>query len=69
MADYQDEEHIVKILETEQVTHNVKKYKLTKPDSYIFKPGQATDIIINLPEWKNESRPFTFTGLNDCKNL
>ncbi|MEO6814838.1 MAG: FAD-binding oxidoreductase [Ginsengibacter sp.] len=69
MADYQDEEHIVKILETEQVTHNVKKYKLTKPDSYIFKPGQATDIIINLPEWKNERRPFTFTGLNNWKNL
>jgi ferredoxin-NADP reductase len=62
---YPDEEHIVKILETEYVTHNVKRFKLTKPESYKFKPGQATDIVINLPAWKEERRPFTFTGLND----
>ena len=69
MEDYPNEEHIVKILETEYVTHNVKRFKLTKPGSYKFKPGQATDIVINLPDWKEERRPFTFTSLNDWDNL
>lgn len=65
MNDYPDEEHFVKIFNTEFVTHNVKRFTLGKPDSYKFKPGQATDIVINLPNWKEERRPFTFTGLNE----
>lgn len=69
MPEYPDEEHIVKILKTEYVTHNVKRFTLSKPESYKFKPGQATDIVINLPEWKGERRPFTFTGLNEWDTL
>ncbi|HRP31621.1 MAG TPA: FAD-binding oxidoreductase [Agriterribacter sp.] len=69
MADYPDEEHIVKILKTEFVTHNVKRFTLSKPEHYIFQPGQATDIVINHPDWKKERRPFTFTGLNDWNHL
>ena len=69
MADYPDEEHVVKILKTENVTHNVKRFTLSKPAGYHFKPGQATDIVINLPEWKKERRPFTFTGLNEWDHL
>ena len=63
------DEYFVKIISVENVTHNVKRFTLSKPDSYHFQPGQATDIVINLPEWKEERRPFTFTGLNDWKNL
>ena len=69
MKEYPNEEHIVKILEIEYVTHNVKRFKLSKPNSYKFKPGQATDIVINLPDWKEERRPFTFTSLNDWDTL
>ena len=69
MEEYPNEEHIVKILKTEYVTHNVKRFTLSKPDSYKFKPGQATDIVINLPEWKEERRPFTFTSLNEWDHL
>jgi len=69
MEEYPNEEHIVKILKTEYVTHNVKRFTLSKPDSYKFKPGQATDIVINLPEWKEERRPFTFTSLNEWNHL
>ncbi len=65
MADYPPEENIVKILKTEFVTHNVKRFTLSKPENYVFKPGQATDIVINLPGWEKERRPFTFTCLND----
>ncbi|MEO8111553.1 MAG: flavodoxin reductase [Ginsengibacter sp.] len=69
MEGYPSEEHIVKILETEYLTHNVKRFKISKPDSYIYKPGQATDVVINLPEWKKERRPFTFTSLNEWDYL
>ena len=69
MEDYSMEEHFVKILSIEDVTHNVKRFTLTKPESYQFKPGQATDIVINLPKWKQERRPFTFTSLNDWDHL
>jgi ferredoxin-NADP reductase len=69
MADYPNEEHVVKILKTENVTHNVKRFTLAKPDNYVFTPGQATDIVINLPVWKTERRPFTFTGLNEWDHL
>lgn len=58
------EEHIVKIISIEQLTHDVKRFRFEKPDGYSFIPGQATDVSINTPELKNEKRPFTFTCLN-----
>jgi ferredoxin-NADP reductase len=69
MENYPDEEHVVKILEAKNLTHNVKRFTISKPDNYNFKPGQATDIVINLPQWKDERRPFTFTSLNDWDTL
>jgi ferredoxin-NADP reductase len=69
MAEYPDEEHIVKIINVENVTHNVKRFTLSKPENYVFTPGQATDIVINKPEWLKERRPFTFTSLNEWDHL
>jgi ferredoxin-NADP reductase len=69
MAEYPDEEHIVKIINVENVTYNVKRFTLSKPENYIFTPGQATDIVINKPEWLKERRPFTFTSLNEWDHL
>ena len=63
------EEHIVKIISIEPVTHNVKHFKLEKPKDYQFIPGQATEITINKDKWKNERRPFTFTSLNEWEHL
>jgi ferredoxin-NADP reductase len=59
------EEHIVKILATEPVTHNVKRFRVEKPAGYRFVPGQATEVAINEERWREERRPFTFTCLND----
>jgi ferredoxin-NADP reductase len=56
-------EYIVKVLETNFITHDVKRFVVEKPDGYTFIPGQATDVAINVAEWKNELRPFTFTCL------
>jgi ferredoxin-NADP reductase len=58
------EEHIVKIISIEQLTHDVKRFQIEKPVGYSFIPGQATEVSINTPEFKNEKRPFTFTCLN-----
>jgi ferredoxin-NADP reductase len=58
-------EAIVKILDIRPVTHDVKQFRVEKPKGYHFIPGQATDVSINKPEWKDKKNPFTFTGLND----
>ena len=58
------EEHIVKILNVDKVTHNVKRFQIEKPEGYSFNPGQATEVSINTLALRNEKRPFTFTCLN-----
>ena len=60
---------IVKILKIERVTHNVKRFVVEKPINYEFFPGQATDMSINKPKYKNEKRDFTFTSLNENPHL
>ncbi len=59
------DEYPIKILETEYLTHNVKRIRTTKPKGYQFIPGEATDITIDQPEWRDKRRAFTFTGLNE----
>ena len=62
--------HSSTILMTEFVTHDVKRFILTKPRNFDYKPGQGVKVVINEPEWKNEeSRPFTLTSLRDDKIL
>ncbi|MFT7352634.1 MAG: ferredoxin-NADP reductase [Flavobacterium sp.] len=63
------ENHVVKIISVQNITHDVKQFTIQKPADYDFIPGQATDVSINTPELKNEKRPFTFTSLKDNKNL
>ena len=62
-------EYIVKVLETNHITHDVKRFVVEKPVGYTFVPGQATDVSINTPEKKDELRPFTFTCLPDAPYL
>jgi len=57
--------HIVKIISVELVTHDVKRFTIQKPEGYKFKPGQATEVSINTPDFENEKRPFTFTSLKN----
>jgi ferredoxin-NADP reductase len=54
--------YIVKVLQTEFVTQNVKRFVVEKPAGYSFMPGQATDVAINHPGLATELRPFTFTS-------
>lgn len=63
------ENHIVKIVSVESVTHDVKRFTIQKPEGFKFIPGQATEVSINTSRLKNEKRPFTFTSLNDNELL
>lgn len=63
------ESHIVRILSTQPVTHNVKRFKVEKPSGYTFVPGQATEVAIRKNGWEAERRPFTFTSLNEWDHL
>jgi ferredoxin-NADP reductase len=57
------EKHIVKILETGQITHDVRFFRVERPEGYTFIPGQATDVSVNTEKMKDEKRAFTFTNL------
>ena len=63
------ESHVVKVLEANYVTYDVKRFVVEKPKGFTYIPGQATDVSINLPDWKNKLRPFTLTSLKSAKNL
>jgi len=55
-------ENIVKIIEIEKLTHDVLRIVTEKPKNFIYEPGQATDVTINQPEWKDKLNAFTFTS-------
>ena len=57
------ENHLVKIKSIKHITPDVLQIVTEKPQKYMFIPGQATEIAINKPDWKDKKRPFTFTSL------
>ncbi|HEX6224669.1 MAG TPA: FAD-binding oxidoreductase [Chryseolinea sp.] len=56
-------ENIVKILTAEYVTHDVRQFRIEKPQRYTFIPGQASELSINKEGWRDKKNPFTFTCL------
>jgi ferredoxin-NADP reductase len=61
--------YIVKVIGTEMLTHNVKRFTLEKPEGYTFTPGQATEVSINRAGLQGELRPFTITSLSSNEHL
>src|SRR5436305_8301826 len=59
------EQFIVTVKEIIPRTHNVKTFRVTKPEGFSFLPGQATDLSLNKDGWKDNKHPFTFTCLPD----
>jgi ferredoxin-NADP reductase len=58
------------VLMTGFITHDVKRFILTKPRNLDYKPGQGVEIVIDYLKWKGEEgRPFTPTSLRDDKVL
>ncbi len=62
-------EYKVKILMTEFVTHDVKRFIVEKPEGYSFEAGQACEVSIDVPGFREKKRPFTFTSLNSDEVL
>ena len=50
----------VKILDIKHLTHDVKGFKVEKPNGYNFNPGQATSLAIENPDIRI---PLTLTSL------
>src|SRR3989344_7745850 len=64
-----EKEFIVKILKAEWFAHDVRRFKVEKPEGFSFTPGQATEVSINKSEWISKKNPFTFTSLASDPNL
>lgn len=58
-----DTRHRVKILEKHEVSHDVNRWIVEKPDGFDFTPGQATHISLDKDGYRDEDRPFTMTSL------
>ena len=58
-----------KILSVSDVTHDVRRFKVEKPEGFEFVPGQATEVAMDRDGWRDEKCPFTFTSLNDWPEL
>jgi NAD(P)H-flavin reductase len=53
--------YTVKILGTEMLNHNVKRFITERPQGLNYTPGQA--VLIEIPEMKGEKHPFTLVCL------
>ncbi|GJM31415.1 MAG: hypothetical protein DHS20C18_04160 [Saprospiraceae bacterium] len=61
--------HTVKILEKEQLTHNVLRFVMERPDGFEFAAGQAIELTLDPPASGIDPAPFTLTGLNTADSL
>lgn len=59
----------VRILNIGNVTHNVRRYEIKRPEGYEFEPGQATELSLDEDGWRDRKHPFTFTALPDAETL
>jgi ferredoxin-NADP reductase len=59
----------VNLLMSQFVTHDVKRFILSKPAGFSIAPGQGVELAINRPGLNEQGRPFTPTGLADDRVL
>jgi len=53
----------IQLLATTAITHDTRRFLFTRPENFDFMPGQGVELAIDLPEWRDEKRPFTPTSL------
>jgi ferredoxin-NADP reductase len=53
----------VNLLMSQFVTHDVKRFIVSKPAGFSVAPGQGVELAINRPGLSEQGRPFTPTGL------
>lgn len=57
------------ILQTEFVTHDVKRFVVKKPKGFRCEPGQAVKLALDSGDLRHEERPFSPTSLPDDEIL
>lgn len=57
------------ILASEFVTPDTKRFITEKPEGFVFSPGQALLLSIDIPEFKDVVRPYSITSVNDWNYL
>lgn len=62
-------EHRATLLTSQFITHDVKRFVLTRPEGFTFEPGQGVELAIDKPGWEKEGRPFTPTSLPEDQVL
>lgn len=61
--------YVARLLMSEFLTHDVKRFVVSRPEGFSFQAGQGVELSIHNPEWQSESRPFTPTSLEDDQVL
>lgn len=56
------QQYIVKILEIENLSENIKRIRVEKPQGYKFISGHHTIVSINKPGWENKKKPFSLSS-------
>ena len=62
-------EHKIEIKQKKWLTHNVMQFTLEKPKKFTYSAGQAVEVTLDKPEFKDKAAPFTLTSLNKDKHL
>ena len=62
-------EHKIEIKQKNWLNHNVMQFTLEKPEGFTFTAGQAVEVTLDDPEFKDEAAPFTLTSLNEDEHL
>ena len=62
-------EHTVKIEHKKWLTHDVVRFTIEKPGNFSYDAGQAVEITLNDPKFKDDWAPFTLTSLNRDDHL
>ncbi|SCZ62329.1 FAD-binding oxidoreductase [Thiohalomonas denitrificans] len=57
------------ILMSEFVTHDVKRFIVSKPEGFEWSPGQGVELAVDAPDWREETRPFSPTSLPEDRVL
>jgi hypothetical protein len=55
--------HRLRILDKTEISHDVNRWVVEKPDGYTYEPGQAAEVSLDKERYRDQGRPFTFTSL------
>lgn len=61
--------HAATLLMTQFVTHDVKRFIVTRPQGLDYRPGQGVELAIDSQGWRDRARPFTPTSLLEDRVL